>query len=67
MTEYYWLNGTLYGQKTGNEYIIFMYDENGSPIGFTYKTATTEANYYYVYNLQGDVVGIIDNNGTRVG
>ena len=34
VTEYYWLNGTLYGQKTGNEYLLFMYDEDGSPIGF---------------------------------
>ena len=30
------------------------------------KNGTTEEYYYYVYNAQGDVIGIIDSNGTKV-
>ncbi len=30
------------------------------------KNGTTEAYYYYLFNAQGDVIGIIDNQGTQV-
>ena len=39
---------------------------NGSKIGFDYVTSTATASYYYVYNLQGDVIAIIDSNNTTV-
>ncbi len=65
-TDYYYLNGTLYGQRTGSEYILFLYDENGSAYGFVIKSETSENTYYYEFNVQGDVIGIIDSTGTRV-
>ena len=65
-TEYYWLNGTLYGQKTGDEYLYFLYDENGTVYGFILKTNTSESYYYYEFNLQGDIIGIIDSAGNKV-
>ena len=65
-TNYYYLNGVLQGQKTGNEYIIFLYDENGSAYGLILKNGTTSAYYYYVFNLQGDVIGLIDSSGNQV-
>ena len=37
---------------------------NGSKIGFDYVTGTTSTTYYYVYNLQGDVIAIVDTNNT---
>ena len=39
-----------------------MYDESGSPVGFTYNG--TE--YYYLKNVQGDITGIANANGTVV-
>ena len=39
-----------------------MYDDNGKYIGFTYNG--TE--YYYVYNLQGDVVALADSTGAVI-
>ena len=66
ITEYYWLEGILHGQKTGNEYIIFLYDEVGNIYGFVIQNGTQEAFYYYEFNLQGDIIGIIDSNGTKV-
>ena len=65
-TEYYWLNGTLYGQKTDNEYIFFLYDENGTAYGFIIQNGTEKSHYYYEFNLQGDIIGIIDSTGTKV-
>ena len=61
-TDYYWLEGVLLGQKTGNDYIIYLYDENGAAYGIICNNSY----YYYVFNAQGDVVGIIDSTGTQV-
>ena len=41
---------------------MWIYDNNGSYIGFTYNGVE----YYYVYNLQGDVEAITDAEGTIV-
>ena len=65
-TEYYWLNGMLQGQKTGNAYILFLYDENGSAYGFILQNGTEKSYYYYEFNLQGDIIGIIDSTGNKV-
>jgi len=66
VTEYYWMNGMLYGQKTGDEYIFFLYDENGNVYGFVVKNSNSQSYYYYEFNLQGDIIGIIDSSGMRV-
>ena len=65
-TEYYWMNGTLYAQKTGEEYLYFLYDESGMAYGFVLKNNTEESYYYYEFNLQGDIIGIINSAGTKV-
>ena len=65
-TEYYWMNGTLYAQKTGEEYLYFLYDESGMAYGFVVKNNTEESYYYYEFNLQGDIIGIINSAGTKV-
>ena len=66
-TEYYWLNGILQGQKTGSEHIIFLYDENGMAYGFlVYENGVASGEYYYIFNAQGDVIGILDSTGTKV-
>ena len=56
---------TVYG--VGNEYtkIVFLYDE-ASMIGFAYTYGDTTTVYYYLRNLQGDVIGIYDTNGSLV-
>ena len=41
---------------------MWIYDNNGSYIGFTYNGVE----YYYVYNLQGDVEAITDSTGAIV-
>ena len=65
-TNYYVLDGVLYGEQTGNNYISYLYDEKGNKYGMIYNQNGTESYYYYVYNAQGDVIGIIDSSGSTV-
>ena len=48
-----------------------MYDESGSPIGLNYRTNQYAANvfdvFYFEKNLQGDIVAIYHDSGTRIG
>ena len=60
------LAGVLQGQKNGSEYIAFLYDGDGAAYGMLVKNGTTETYYYYIYNLQGDVIGILDSDGNVV-
>ena len=61
-TEYTYVGSTLVSQKTGNETINFAYTAGGAPLGFTYNGTP----YYYMLNLQGDIVAIYDSTGTIV-
>ena len=59
----YVYNGSQLTQMTKNGQVLnFFYDGEGRPAYFTYGSAT----YYYVTNLQGDVIAILDSNGTMV-
>ena len=40
----------------------FLYDDSDNMVGFTLNGTS----YYYVKNLQGDVIGILDSTGTLV-
>ena len=59
-TEYIYNGDILAGQKTGNDVIIFMYDNNGDPFGFIHDGEE----YYYIKNAQNDVTGITYGGGT---
>lgn len=50
-----------------NNTIDFIYDESGRPFALVYtKGPADPVVYYYVLNLQGDVVGLTDASGTFV-
>lgn len=55
-TEFIYAGDILAGQKTGDDILMWIYDNNGAYTGFTYNGVE----YYYVYNLQGDVEAITD-------
>ena len=61
-TEYFYNGSILAGQKTGGETLIFMYDNNGDAFGFNYNGEE----YYYIKNVQNDIVAIADKNGDIV-
>jgi len=46
--------------------IAWSYDQGGVMLGFSMKTNNTSIDYFYLRNLQGDIVGIIDANGIMV-
>ena len=58
--DYYYADGLLVRQTWGNNYIDFLYDESGSPYSLIYDGVQ----YYYVKNVQGDVVQIRSVYGT---
>ena len=59
---YYWNGDKLTAQINGdNNKWYFRYDED-TPIGFEYNGKE----YYYVTNLQGDIIAILNSNGVCV-
>ena len=59
---YFWNGSKLTAQTWLGNTIYFYYDNNGVPIGFDYNYN----HYYYVTTLQGDIIAILDSNGTCV-
>ena len=63
VTNYYYdSNNNLIGLKSGADVAYFYYDTDNSPISMKYNNNM----YYYVKNLQGDIVKILDSNGSAV-
>ncbi len=59
----YTYNGSQLVQMTvGSDVLRFTYDAAGTPLTVTYDDDT----YYYVTNIQGDVVSIVDAGGNEV-
>ncbi len=45
--------------------LIFVYDASGNPIGMShYENGAQRGTYVFVKNIQGDVIGIYDDEGT---
>ena len=59
---YYDSNKNLIALVKGNDTLLFYYDSDGSATSFSYNGTM----YFYVKNLQGDVIRIIDLAGTEV-
>ena len=53
------LSGKVMRQSWGSNVIDFVYDENNQPYAMRYNGTV----YYYVLNVQGDVVGLLNANG----
>ena len=62
-TTEYFLNGSqILAQKTGESTIWFFYDSEGNRIGMIRNGYA----FYYMYNLQGDVIGLMDARNGRI-
>ena len=66
--KYLWQGSKLVSEYYDGKELEFFYDESGSPYAFSYKSGSTATpvTYYYLTNLQGDITGILDSNGTSV-
>ena len=60
-TEFIYEGDLLVGQKTsdGKGDMTFLHDDTGAYIGLIYEGAE----YYYMKNVQGDIIGIVDAEG----
>ena len=64
---YYYAGGKLLRETYGNVVLDFAYDASGNPFSLTYKAGSASAvTYYYITNLQGDVMYLVNSSGTRV-
>ena len=67
---YIYASGKLLRETiTGNgaaKILDFRYDQSGAPYSLTYTVGSTSTVYYYVTNLQGDVMYLVDSQGNEV-
>ena len=62
VTDYYYdSNNNLIAEKTDNATLFFYYDTENSPVALSYNGKM----FYYVKNLQGDIVKILDEDGNE--
>ena len=59
---YYWNGDKLTAQTWPGNTLYFYYDKDGNPIAFEYN----DVFYYYITNLQGDIVAILRTDGIIV-
>jgi RHS repeat-associated protein len=66
-----WTTKSSSGAETPNCFLVYLYDENGAPIGLQYRNKTygtyTFDTYYFEKNLQGDIIAIYTESGTKIG
>lgn len=62
VTQYYLNGDTIVAMKSGNDMIHFTYD----PEGNLFSMRLNGVNYYYIHNIQNDVIGLVDSAGTMV-
>ncbi len=62
VTKFHIMNGTLLGQTKDSDTIVFLYDEKANKYGFDYNGTK----YYYIFNVQGDVIGILNQSGAQI-
>ena len=60
--EYTYNGSQLTQMKVGNNTYRFSYDASGTPLTITLGNEI----YYYITNMQGDVVGLMDTTGAQV-
>ena len=59
-------NSNLIFEKHSDYTLAFYYDGNGIRTHFTKKSDSGFETYYYRYNLQGDIIALLNNAGTVV-
>ena len=58
--------GKVMRETVGSTVMDFAYDESGRPFAMTYQSANEDPQtYYYVLNIQGDVVKLVTASGTE--
>ena len=62
ITQYYLNGNKIVMMKTEGDVVHFVYDADGELVSMKLNGE----NYYYIQNIQGDIVGLIDSSGVQV-
>ena len=64
--EYFYEGSTLMQMKKGSVNLYFLYNANGTPLGFIYYDVNvgTFSRYYYGVNTRGDIIALYNSSGT---
>lgn len=67
---YHLSNSLVMAEEWGNHLVLYLYDTDGSPIGMQYRNTSyaegTFDTYWFEKNLQGDVVAVYNQAGTKL-
>jgi len=63
---YVYMDGVLTIQSSSDHFFYFHYDSDIELTGFDYSDRGGSGTYYYVKNLQGDIISILDSSGMEV-
>ena len=71
VTHTYTLDGDrLVAEEWGNNYLVYLYDESGSPVGMCYRKSTyfdvEFDRYFFEKDLFGNIVAVYNDSGTKV-
>ena len=71
VTHTYQLNGSqIVSESWGDKLLVYLYDASGAPIGMMYRTTNYAVGdfdvFWYEKNLQGDIVAVYNETGTKV-
>ena len=62
--------GRIVAEEWGDNYLIYLYDESGSPIGMYYRKSsdfeTAFTRYFFEKDLFGSIVAVYSETGTKV-
>ena len=66
------MNGfCIASEQFGTHFLVYLYDESGAPLGLQYRNKSDAKNVFYTYyfekNLQGDIIAIYTESGTKIG
>ena len=64
VTTYYYQGSLLIAEETNSQILVYLYDANGTPVGFKYRGVDYASGawdtYAYEKNIQGDIVAVYD-------
>ena len=67
ITTNYTLSGTqVVKATTGSSSVLYFYDAFGAPVAFRVKNGSTNTDYFYYKNIQGDITAIVNSAGQKV-
>ena len=63
---YYYTGGNLRYMTVGAAKLFFIMDASGQPTELYYRSGAVDTYYYYVRNIQGDIIALLDTSGNKV-